>query len=168
MCQEKPATSYNNLLGMILSDTGFCPSSFIIGASNSRYLGHYLTWLTIPQNSITMVSFEEDGRYVGTVRVVVHTRGPRSHKGVNHWSIYLILANGEGSVRINMRSKVEDPTGIFEMTSHTYTDCHSRIEFWDFPVNGSVPVASFYGLVYALGRHRYLMTQDDSGCRWWV
>jgi hypothetical protein len=115
-----------------------------------------------------MAAFEEDGRYVEKVRVVVHTRGSRSPKGVNHWSIYLILANNESSVRINMRSEVEDPKGIFEVTSHTYTDCNSRIEFWDFPVDGSVPVASFYGLVYALGRHRYLMTRDDSGCRWWV
>src|SRR5947199_9274860 len=118
-----------------------------------------------------MASFEEDMRYVQIVRVVAHTTGlrdPSIATSDNHWSIFLILANNEGSVRINMRAELEDPTGILDVTEHMYTDSNSRVASWDFRVNGSIPVAWFYRLIFALGRHRYNMSGGGSGCRWWV
>lgn len=46
---------------------------------------------------------ENDHRPVSHVRVVVHTLGPASPTtSDNHWSVYLILANGSGSVRVNI------------------------------------------------------------------
>jgi hypothetical protein len=41
-------------------------------------------------------------------RVTVHTFGAYSSDRIfNHWSIYLLLADGSGSVRANMRAKYE-------------------------------------------------------------
>jgi len=60
-----------------------------------------------------MNKLRDDNRIVDKARVVVHTSGawPSGTMSDNHWSIYLILANNGGSVRMNMRAEFDDPTG---------------------------------------------------------
>jgi hypothetical protein len=49
-----------------------------------------------------------DNRIVVKVRVTVHTFGAySSDRSFNHWSIYLLLADGSGSIRANMRAEYE-------------------------------------------------------------
>lgn len=112
---------------------------------------------------------QQDQRSVTQVRVVVHTTGPAGPTtSDNHWSIYLILANNAGSVRINMRAEYDDPTGILEWTDHTYGLTSSAISHWDFPVGPGIQVLHVSRTIYSLGRHKYEMSGGGSGCRYWV
>lgn len=69
-----------------------------------------------------------DRRVVTQARVVVHTTGPLGLNTLmsdNHWSIYLLLAEG-GSLRLNIRvnwdeaAEAWDTTGILDCLTHTY------------------------------------------------
>lgn len=118
---------------------------------------------------IDPTTIQHDTRPVAQVRVVVHTTGasgPTSSD--NHWSIYLVLANNAGSIRINMRAEYGDPTGILEWTSHAYTVTNSAIKYWDFAAAPGIQVSHISRLVYNLGRHKYDMSGGGSGCRYWV
>lgn len=68
----------------------------------------------------------QDQRVVDLVRVVVHTLGPAGPTiSDNHWSIYLLLAHGQGSVRMNMRADPGYVNGILSWTGqpdrHTFS-----------------------------------------------
>jgi hypothetical protein len=74
--------------------------------------------MSTPMNSATV---QTDSRSVTLVRVVAHTTGAAGPTiSDNHWSIYLVLPNSGGSVRINMRADHGNPTGILEWTSQAY------------------------------------------------
>ncbi len=118
-----------------------------------------------------MNKLRTDGRTVERVRVVVHTLGawPNGTMSDNHWSIYLILANNGGSVRMNMKAELDDPKGTLEWSTNlAYTLTNSAIEHWDYMVNPGVTVANMYGLVIGKGRDQYSMSGGGSGCRFWM
>ncbi|KAJ9253036.1 hypothetical protein DTO280E4_8389 [Paecilomyces variotii] len=118
---------------------------------------------------IDPITVQHDVRPVDQVRVVVHTMGVSGPTtSDNHWSIYLVLPNNTGSIRINMRAEYEDPTGLLEWTSHIYAVTTSAIKYWDFPAASGVQVAHIARLIYGLGRHKYEMSGGGSGCRYWV
>ena len=75
------------------------------GASDEDYV------LEAKLNMVKVLSKQEvsgDSRNVTILRVVVHSYGPKvGDRSWNHWSIYLVLANGTGSVRANMRAESE-------------------------------------------------------------
>ncbi len=103
------------------------------------------------------------------IRIVVHTTGPAGPvTSDNHWSIYLLLAENGGSVRVNIRAEFGDPTGRLEWTKQAYTLTHSAIRHWDFQVVGEVHVKDIAEHIYSLRRERYDMSGGGSGCRWWM
>ena len=112
---------------------------------------------------------QADSRGISQIRVVVHTLGPAGPTiSDNHWSIYLVLQNDEGSVRINMRAEYDDPTGILEWSKQDYVLTNSAVRHWDFPAAQGLKVEHIARLIYGLGRQRYDMSGGGSGCRWWV
>ena len=57
------------------------------------------------------------------VRVVAHTAGPmgpNTPMSENHWSIYLLLAEDGGSVRMNIRADPGNTTGRLEWSILAY------------------------------------------------
>jgi hypothetical protein len=117
------------------------------------------------------LSFEaatQDTRVVQSVRVVVHILGPAGPTtSDNHWSIYLVLANG-GSVRMNMSAEPGYVNGTLYLTTHLYILTTSALGHWDFPAVPGLQVCHIAGLIFQLGRHRYDMSGGGSGCRSWV
>lgn len=112
---------------------------------------------------------QQDKRSVVQIRVVVHTMGAAGPTtSDNHWSIYLILANNAGSVRINMRAEYGDSTGILEWTHLAYALTNSAISHWDYPVLSGIEVLHISRTIYNFGRHKYEMSGGGSGCRYWV
>jgi hypothetical protein len=118
---------------------------------------------------LTPEATTQDQRVVNHVRVVVHTLGPAGPTtSDNHWSIYLLLADGQGSVSMNMRADPGYVNGALSWTRQTYILTQSSIRYWDFPAAQGVQVCYIAGLIYQLGRQRYDMSGGGSGCRYWV
>lgn len=116
-------------------------------------------------------SSQIDERVVEGVRVVVHTTGwlgPGTPMSDNHWSIYLILAGNEGSVRLNMRANYGERDGIFECLSLPYTVAKSALKYWDYQLRGNITVDHIYRLIVGYRRDQYRMSGGGSGCRFWV
>ncbi|KAJ6024658.1 hypothetical protein N7540_005455 [Penicillium herquei] len=114
---------------------------------------------------------QSDFRQISHIRVVVHTMGssgPRTSD--NHWSIFLLIAGAQQSVRVNMSADLDydDPTGELSWDNHNYQTSHSALKFWDFPVWTGVQVSHIATLIVTLGRDRYEMSGGGSGCRFWV
>lgn len=132
----------------------------------------YCKLLTILlSKSIMSEQVRNDNRIVDKVRVVVHTTGawPNGRMSDNHWSIFLILANGEGSVRMNMWAAIDDPTGHLEWSpSLAYTTSNSAITNWDYKTVSAISVKKIYTVVMDNGRDKYDMSGGGSGCRYWV
>ena len=104
------------------------------------------------------------------VRVVAHTAGPmgpNTPMSENHWSIYLLLADDGGSVRMNMRADPGNTTGRLEWSILAYTHSTSALRYWDFLVVPNITVAYIAGLILNYGRDRYWMSGGGSGCRYW-
>ena len=113
----------------------------------------------------------KDDRIVDIVRIIVHTIGawPNGRMSDNHWSVYLILAKGEESVRMNMRAAIDDPTGHLEWSpSLAYTMSNSAITHWDFKTVSGISVQKIYTVILNNGRDKYEMSGGGSGCRYWV
>jgi hypothetical protein len=120
-------------------------------------------------NSIYDLAY--DGRFVVTARVVVHNTGwlgPQTSMSDNHWSIYLLLADGKESVRLNMRANYGDPQGILECSSLSYLYPNSALRSWDYRIQDGVTVGQVYQLLVCYRRHQYRMSGGGSGCRFWV
>ena len=110
-----------------------------------------------------------DTRRVDKVRVVVHTTGPAGPTtSDNHWSIYLLLGDNQGSVRINMRAEAGFINGILEWTLQAYQLTNSAIRHWDMPIIGTVRVCDIAQHIYNARRHQYDMSGGGSGCRYWM
>lgn len=112
----------------------------------------------------------KDDRIVQKVRVVVHSTGtwPNNKMSDNHWSIYLVLADDEGSVRMNMWAQLDDPTGRLQWSPLGYTMTHSAIKSWDYQTVIGTSVKKVYTVVMSNGRDKYEMSGGGSGCRYWV
>ncbi len=117
---------------------------------------------------LTPQAATQDQRVVNYVRLVVHTLGPAGPTiSDNHWSIYLLFADGQGSVRMNMRADPGYVNGNLEWTEQAYLLTQSAVRHWDFSVAQGVQVRHIAGLIYQLGRQRYNMSGGGSGCRYW-
>ena len=59
------------------------------------------------------LTWKEATTNIGRIEcIVVHRTGAGTPDGSdNHWSIYLVLKNDQGSVRANMRADFNDITG---------------------------------------------------------
>ena len=110
-----------------------------------------------------------DQRVLTTVRVTVHTYGPKvDGASWNHWSIYLILEDESGSVRSNMRAEFEGyDNGLLEWSDCPYTQTNSAIKHWDFACRADTTVQDIAGTIYGKGRERYDL-KGGKGCRYWV
>lgn len=110
-----------------------------------------------------------DSRVVTTVRVVVHTYGPKTdNRSWNHWSIYLVLANGNGSVRANMRAEFENYNGgLLEWSDCPYVQSNSNIRHWDYSCKSNTQVREIANAWYSKGRERYDLV-GGKGCRYWM
>ena len=118
---------------------------------------------------LTFQTVAQDHRVVICIRIVVHTLGPAGPTmSDNHWSIYLLLANDQGSIRMNMRANPEEVTGILSWSHQAYLLTTSALRHWDFPIFQSVQVRQVASALYQSGRHRYDMSGGGSGCRYWV
>lgn len=119
-------------------------------------------------SSLTPQQAHADKRSVETVRIIVHTTGPAGPNiSDNHWSIFLLLHNGE-SVRVNMAAEPGYINGELRWSKHNYQLSTSAIRHWDFQVRKSVRVCDIASLLYRQGRHLYDMSGGGSGCRWWM
>jgi hypothetical protein len=118
---------------------------------------------------LTPEAVAQDQRVVNDVRVVVHTLGPAGPTiSDNHWSIYLLLADDQGSVRMNMRADPGYVNGTLSWTRQAYLLTQSAIRHWDFHVAQGVQVRHIAGLIHQLGRQKYDMSGGGSGCRYWM
>lgn len=118
---------------------------------------------------LTETMVKNDERSVVALRVVVHTTGPAGPTtSDNHWSIYLRLADDDGSVRMNMAAEYGNPTGTLRWSYHDYDLTNSALRWWDFPAVQGVKVWHIATLLYNLGRQNYEMSGGGSGCRYWV
>lgn len=117
---------------------------------------------------LTPQAARQDQRVVDSVRVVVHTLGPAGNISDNHWSIYLLLADSQGSIRINMRAEPGDSNGSLSWTKQAYLLTQSAIRHWDFPATQATQVRHIADFIYQQGRHRYNMSGGGSGCRYWM
>lgn len=74
------------------------------------------------------------------MRIVVHEEGDAWQNGMsdNHWSIFLVLAGNQGSVRMNMSATAEDTTGNLYWSAFGYAISNSAITHWDLPTTGPV------------------------------
>jgi hypothetical protein len=110
-----------------------------------------------------------DKRIVNAVRVVVHTYGPKiDSRSWNHWSIYLILADGSGSVRSNMRAESEGyNNGLLEWSDCGYVQSNSNISHWDYQCKANTKVQDIAKVIYDKGRERYDLV-GGKGCRYWM
>ena len=110
-----------------------------------------------------------DNRIVVKVRVTVHTFGAySSDRSFNHWLIYLLLADGSGSVRANMRAKYEGyNNGLLEWSDLGYTQSTSEIRHWDFDCTTNTKVRDVADCIYQNGREKYDL-KEGSGCRYWM
>jgi hypothetical protein len=110
-----------------------------------------------------------DERVVMTVRVVVHTYGPKVNGlSWNHWSIYLLLQDGRSSVRSNMRAKFDHyNNGLLEWSDCGYVESNSDIAHWDYPCKPGTKVQDVAKLIYEKGRERYDLV-GGKGCRFWM
>lgn len=116
-----------------------------------------------------MAHYEEDDRIIERVRIVVHTTGSWPNgMSDNHWSLYLLLKNESGSVRMNMTAAFDDPTGTLEWTSPSYKLTRSSVNYWDYDFVFNVSVKTVYKMILDKNRHQYTMSGGGSGCRWWV
>ena len=117
------------------------------------------------------MDLRNDARRVSSVRVVVHTLGvwPNRMMSDNHWSIYLLLTDEDGSVRINMTAELGDPKGRLEWSPNLgYALSASAIQYWDYSLDSGLTVAKVYNLIIGNRRDEYLMAGGGSGCRWWM
>lgn len=115
-------------------------------------------------------SVATDTRVISHIRVVVHDASSHSKSFKttrNHWSIYLILYNQAGTVRVNMTMS-EHNTEILEWTLLSYPLSLSKIQDWDFQVVGNITVSNFYQLMHENGRHRYMMGGRGNDVRSWM
>ena len=110
-----------------------------------------------------------DNRTVLRFRVTVHTFGAYSRdRSYNHWSIYLLLADGSSSVRANMRAEHEGyNNGLLEWSDLGYTQSTSEIRHWDFACKPNTEVKDMANCIYDKGREKYDLTAG-SGCRYWM
>ena len=104
---------------------------------------------------LTPEAVVQDQRVVNSVRIVVHTLGPAGPTiSDNHWSIYLLLAEGQGSVRMNMRADPGYVNGTLSWTKQAYLLTQSAIRHWDISVTQGVQVCHIAHLLDQLGRQR--------------
>ncbi|MCJ1437624.1 hypothetical protein MMC27_007011 [Xylographa pallens] len=117
-----------------------------------------------------MSEYRDDLRPVEKVRIVVHTTGPwlNGTMSDNHWSVYLLLREDAGSVRMNMTAELDDPKGGLVWTSLIYSLTNSAIKNWDYKAVNGIQVAHICRLIEEKGRDNYDMSGGGSGCRWWV
>lgn len=119
--------------------------------------------------SLTSQATTKDQRVVDYVRVVVHKLGSAGPTiSDNHWSIYLLLADDQGSVRMNMRADPGFVNGNLVWTQQTYLLTKSAIRTWDFRVVPNIQVRHVANLTHQLGRQRYDMSGGGSDCRHWT
>ena len=111
---------------------------------------------------------------VSVLRVVAHTLGPVTPGGKfsqNHWSLYL-LCKYQGapvSIRLNMtplHPGTEDNTGVLALSYCPYQETGSAVRKFDFGAHGTV--RQFIDCVKGKRRERYMHTEAQIGCRYWV
>jgi hypothetical protein len=112
-------------------------------------------------------------KYGSVFRVVAHTGGPvapGAQLSQNHWSIYFLLLNDEGSVRFNMSTNIATNTrnGIHETRPHPYTKSNSAVRYFDVPIQPGVSVDHVDSHIRSNGLDKYEMTEGGVGCRWWM
>ncbi|PVH70286.1 hypothetical protein DL98DRAFT_521701 [Cadophora sp. DSE1049] len=109
----------------------------------------------------------EDDAIVTHTRVVAHLNQNVGGISENHWSIYLLLEGGIGSVRLNMSAPPGEITGTLSIDGFKYRLTNSALEHWDYKMVSGVTVKMVKDLVYSRGRDRYQFSGGGSGCRYW-
>lgn len=110
---------------------------------------------------------------VVTIRFIVHKLGsPIGWDAFcNHWSIYLILANEEGSVRFDMSRPRNANVWSFTATHHPTTLPDSHLTHFDYPTCPGLQVRHCLDLIHKNARQNYRMTLPSSsgdGNRFWM
>ena len=116
--------------------------------------------------------FNDDRREFKTIRVVVHLVS-ESPTGLaeNHVSVFLLIRNTNESVRLNMKSDMEDDDikGYLVWTKHDYMMSSSALTHKDYELGQWMQVRTLYSWIrYNWFLHRYDFSGGGSGCRFWV
>ena len=87
----------------------------------------------------------------------------------NHWAVFLQLSAG-GSVRLDMAPGYgsDGLRGKIEIASKTYTYTNNAIKTLSFPVRVYTTVENITDLLSLNGRDKYMFTEEEEGCRFWV
>lgn len=98
-----------------------------------------------------------DNRIMVKVRVTVYTFSIySSDRSFNHWLIYLLLIDGSGSIRANMRAKYEGyNNGLLEWSDLGYTQSTSEIRYWDFDCITNTKVRDIADYIYQNSYEKY-------------
>lgn len=109
---------------------------------------------------------------VTTIRVTIHTMGKffqGDTRSGNHASIYLLIANSNKSVRLNMiKAGATDVNGTFEYEKYEYQDSNSSVHDFDMQAIRGLTVDNVLSLVKGNGRDKYRLARSGVGCRFWV
>ena len=124
------------------------------------------------QGDKNLERFANDGREFKKIRVVVHAVSVApSGLTENHVSVYLLIRNTEHSVRINMRSDLDndDIRGFLVWSRHDYNTSNSRLVQKDYELASRMQVRTLYNAIRNEWHlHRYEFSGGGSGCRHWV
>ena len=116
--------------------------------------------------------FDDDRREFKTIRVVVHAVSVAPNGWTeNHVSVFLLIRDTDDSVRINMKSDVEDDDirGYLVWTKHDYCMSNSALTHKDYELGQWMQVRTLYTWIrHDWHLHRYDFSGGGSGCRFWV
>ena len=122
-----------------------------------------------PAGDQNIATFRDSTSTFYIVRVCIHTTG-RQPNGMsdNHVSVFLLLGDNQGAVRVNMTTEEDDPTGVLVWSKEPYQLSNSSIIHFDYQLRYTMQVSALYNYIRQWGLQRYVFSGGGSGCRYWV
>ncbi|KAK7177889.1 hypothetical protein PSPO01_16061 [Paraphaeosphaeria sporulosa] len=133
--------------------------------SASSSIKHTVT----PNGDGNIAAFRDSQSTFYTLRVCIHTTG-RQPNGMsdNHVSVFLLLGENRGSVRLNMTTEEGDRSGVLVWSQEVYQLSNSQITHFDYRLRYTMQVSALYAWIRSWGLQRYVFSGGGSGCRFWV
>jgi hypothetical protein len=86
----------------------------------------------------------------------------------NHVSVFLLLGENQGSIRLNMTTEEDDRSGILVWSQEVYQLSNSEIVHFDYRLCYTMQVSALYAWIRLWGLQRYVFSGGGSGCRFWM
>ncbi|TAQ83449.1 hypothetical protein B7494_g8224 [Chlorociboria aeruginascens] len=111
----------------------------------------------------TVEDWMNDDREVVFLRVIAH----QTSVAINSWSIYLLLENDTGSIRLNMVQENPRARGHVEVTENDFIMPTHGVANWDYELRSSYSVGWICSTLWA-ENYTSFDAIGGSGDRWWV